>query len=461
LILSIIWRLDPHFPDNAAFLKAVPVCTMLCWLALCYWFARRYGKLPANAALWILFFVAANQWSLIEVGALMSDTLFAALLLATVAVLMEADQRGSVLWAAVAGLLAAAAFHTRTAGLPIAGAGVLALAFRKRFRQAAVFGGIVIVFIGGWIVWQRQAVDLGNSLENYYTAKDYAALNLMGSHLPFSVHRYIFFKNLYLLAAYPARCVFSFLIPFSLSQALFGLLLWGVMARGFWKAPGFFLPARVLIAIYPIMTTLLMWEPSRYWLPLLPILLVFAYFGLPARTPVWAVPALAIMPLLVAFTIARYTRQTLVPAWPLSSLAARRAVQWSKFSQLQEWIRDHAAPKGVVLAFFDFATYLYSGHQSIRPFIVNDAEFFHGFHGDNNDKIRICLEVIRKYNVMYLIETGDEGAPPEREAYARIRDYLLSAGRIRLLKELAPQYRIFEILSPPSAAQDAVRTERP
>jgi hypothetical protein len=306
------------------------------------------------------------------------------------------------------------------------------------------------VFIGGWMVWQRQAVDLGNSLENYYTAKNYAALNLIGSHLPFSVHRHIFFKNLFFLAAYPAQSVFSFLIPYSLrySQAVFGLLLWGVIARGFWKAPVFFLPARVLLTIYPLMTTLVISEPSRYLVPRLPILLVFAYFGLPSRAPVWAVPALAIMPLLVAFTIAGYTRQTHVPAYPLSGLARRRAVGWSKLSQVQQWIRDHATPKGVVLAYYDPVTYLYSGHQSIRPFFVNDAEYVHGFHGDNNDRIRICLEVIQKYNAMYLIETGDDGTSADREAFARIRDYLLSAGRIRLLKELAPQYRIFEILSP-------------
>lgn len=454
LLLSIMWRMNPHFPENAALLKAVPVAATLGWLILCYWFVRRYGHVPVQAALWIVFFVAVNQWSLFNVGTLMSDTLFAALALAAVAALIQADQWPSIWPAVAAGLLVSAAYYTRTAGLPIALAGVLALGARRRIRQAAVFGGIVGVAIAAWMLWQRQAVDLGSLLENYYTAKGYVAYTLFGRHFPLPVDARIFAKNLYYLAGYPAQWMFGLLAPYSLRYLfpLFGLFFWSFILRGLWKAPSSFLPAKFLAIIYSGMLVFYIWPPDRFLLPLLPLLLLFAYYALPARTPVWLVPALALMPLFLAFSATKTTLDRHVATVPLSGWAGDPGgVEWGKIAQVQNWVRAHGPPGAVVLADYDPAFYLYSGHKSIRPYYVAGSDLFYGLRRDGRRNIRECLQVIAKYRPKYLVETGHDSL--EEPTYPEMISYLTSTGKIRLLKQIAPHYRIFEVEEPGTAQQ--------
>ncbi len=447
LLLAAAWRIDPHFPGNAALLKAVPVGAMLGWLLLCYWFARRYGKTPAWAALWIVFFAAANQWSVFSVGTLMSDSLFAALALAAIALLVEADRRPSLWIVAAAGIAASAAYYTRTAGLPLAIAGALTLAARKRFQQAALFSGIVALFIAGWALWQRQAVDLGTYTENFYTAKGYVAYTLLGRHLTLPLEARIFVKNLYFLAAYPAGWIFCFPIPYSFRYIgpLLGAPFWLIAYRGFKRSPSWLLPAQIFTLAYLAMLVVYIWPPDRFLLAILPLLLLFAYFALPSRLPKWALPALAVMPLVLAFYSMKDTRDHQVASLAQPPWVGRSpVVDWSKISQVHNWIRDHAAPGAVVLANYDPAFYLYSGHQAIRPYYVAGANLFYGVPADIRLKISECLEVIAKYRARYIVETGHDDV--EEPDYARIIAYLNSTGRLRLIKEVAPHYRIFEIL---------------
>ena len=110
------------------------------------WLGARLGVAAALV-------VAVNP-VLLEYGHyVLSEAPFVALVLVSLWALEEGSP-----WPAWVGLAAAAAaFLTRTAGLPLLAAAVLAPAAARRWRQAAVAAAVALAAAGGWAAWQHVA----------------------------------------------------------------------------------------------------------------------------------------------------------------------------------------------------------------------------------------------------------------------------------------------------------------
>jgi len=444
-LLSIVWRIDPHFPQNGFLLKAVPAFAMAGWMMACYWFLRRYAWLPRHAALWILYFVAVNQWSLFTSGTLMSEALFSLLALGAIALLAHTAQRPPTGAVIAAALVASAAYHTRTAALPLIPAGGIALAAQKRYRHAALFCGIAMLLALPWLWWQRQATDAGTFAENYYTANGYRNLNVLGGRYSVEAAAHIVNKNLHFLAEYPAAWLFCVSFPpaWHRGYAVAGILFWLLALRGMLRAPPWLRAAQIFTVVTAGMLLLYAWPPERFVVPVLPLLLLFAYFAMPRRTPVWVAPALAILPLVLAYNEASSTRANHVaslkaPPW----IPSNQAPEWNDVAQVTDWIRDHVAPGAVVLADFDPTLYLYSGHPAIRISPLSGPEMFYGSDPSPRQKLAEAERIIAKDTPAYLIDTCCDPVPPDY-----LVDYLKSAGRLRLVYQGAPGYKIFAILA--------------
>ena len=156
-LVSLAWRINPHFPENIVLLKLIPGLAFVTWGVICFRFFRKYAFLTDAAGLWLLVFVAINQWALFTTQAVMSEAIFAALAMGALLFVAKAEDKSwysdrQVLFAA---LLAGAAYLTRTAGLALLLSVGIALLANRRYRQLVLFSGISALFVIGWIFWQQ------------------------------------------------------------------------------------------------------------------------------------------------------------------------------------------------------------------------------------------------------------------------------------------------------------------
>ena len=455
LVLAGMWRLNPHFPENIPLLKSIPILALFAWGAICFHYFRRHAQLPIPAILWILVFVATNPWSLFCSSLVLSETLFAALALASLAVAATATTvPTSSQWRILASaLLAGAAYQTRTAGVAVIVAIALWLLFQRRFRQAALFLAVTGVSVLAWMIWQRQVGDTETSIEAYYTAKNYTDWSSLSDAFSRMDKITVGVANFVLIWTYPSRVVFAFRFPAGTHAALpllTAVPFWILFVRGVRRAPSVMMPAALFILLSSGMLMLWVWPPERFLLPILPLLLLFVYYGLPAQAPRWVLASLVVLPVLVIFQASRATVADGFPQYPSFSWAVKRThaqIEWRKISRLYEWIKQNAAPDSVILANDDPAVYLYTGRKSIRPFKVDSADIMYGIHRPLALKIHDFERISDKFHAHYLLETASDDL--DQPDYSRILDQLKSDGRIKLLHEIAPQYRIWEISNGP------------
>jgi 4-amino-4-deoxy-L-arabinose transferase-like glycosyltransferase len=155
-LLAVVWKLFPEFPQNLFWLKLVPfACTLVWGVLACWLFREKTGS--ARVAMALTGWMAASPWVLFLGTALLSETLFAALMTGAL-VLLGRLERGRGGWTAVAGVavLSSGAFLTRTVGVTLIIVGGLILSMQGRWRQVAAFALICAALCGPWIWWQTQ-----------------------------------------------------------------------------------------------------------------------------------------------------------------------------------------------------------------------------------------------------------------------------------------------------------------
>ena len=180
LLLAMVWKVFPNFPNNVPVLKLVPIACLLAWLGMGVVFARRWGKLNWEAALWIAFFCAGTRWAVFLGSNFMSDLLFGALMLAGIHYLLSLqDSPHPMRTALLAGLCCAAAYNVRTAALAAIVGGIVALSMKKQWRLALVFGAIPVCAIAAWMAWQQGGPVFSNPIYAYYTSQNYKDWNLV------------------------------------------------------------------------------------------------------------------------------------------------------------------------------------------------------------------------------------------------------------------------------------------
>jgi hypothetical protein len=153
LLLAGLWRLWPAFPENVAVFKFVNVALLGVAAAIACRFAIE--RLPVGRAVAILALLcgACGYPALFLAGSVLSETLFLALLVATLRAaepLLEAPSIGrSVAVGALAGALAL----TRSIGVVVVPAVVLLLAWRRARVPALLVLVTSLAFLVPWQLW--------------------------------------------------------------------------------------------------------------------------------------------------------------------------------------------------------------------------------------------------------------------------------------------------------------------
>lgn len=139
-LLSMIWRLDPHFPEN------LPKVTALCWsllpmyVFLVFRVLRQWGLSQTEAA-GICALTALSPHVVLSGLMTMSELAFGVLLMATLLLLERSMTKPgtAITLTALAGIAGGIAFLTRTQGIALLISASFVLLWKRRWLQAAVF----------------------------------------------------------------------------------------------------------------------------------------------------------------------------------------------------------------------------------------------------------------------------------------------------------------------------------
>src|SRR6266850_2379174 len=328
-LLAVVWKLFPEFPQNLFWLKLTPFACTLVWGALAYQlFREKTGS--ARAAMALTGWMAIAPWMMFLGTALLSETLFAALMTGAL-VLLGRLETGRGGWTAVVGVavLTSAAFLTRSAGITLIVAGGLVLCMRGRWKQVAAFAVICVALCGPWIWWQAQQHSAALDHEPYYSRANYRSWNILLRFTP-AEKAQILSQNVLGALLAPAALVG---VPATgggpmLALALGALIVTGFVASLAWRPAAL----EIFVLMYGAVVLSWAWPPVRFVAPLLPVLLLYAYRGaqavgallrLRARETTAAMASLALLFLLLggwslgqtAFT-ARQTGAVCMPGVP-------------------------------------------------------------------------------------------------------------------------------------------------
>lgn len=164
-VLSIAWRVSPHYPDN------LPVAMFLCWIwlplsliAFRKWLMQ--AEISEDVGLLLGAMWALNPYVVLFSTAMLSEMQFTFLLLGSLLCLPKEKLQ----WALAAGLLAGLAFLSRTAGIALLPVALVYFGLRSQWKHMALFAGGMLPLVIGWFYWSFTNKTPGNdAVTLYYT----------------------------------------------------------------------------------------------------------------------------------------------------------------------------------------------------------------------------------------------------------------------------------------------------
>ena len=357
-LLSLVWRLNPSFPDNLPWLRMVPFVFGLSWGWLSWRLLRRLGMAPPAASVALLL-VAASPWVVFVSTTLLAETLFATLLTGGLLLIVRIDAGdGHRFDGFAAGVLLGGSLLARTAGIAPAIAALAFLAVRRRFGLCAQYAVGALATAAPWFWWVAQnASDPG--IDPFYSSNSYASWNILASY-SWSEKLTVVGVN----AAY-AMALGQF---WGLTAPVWVAVVAGIVGsvlvgRGLWVARTS--PVAVLVAAYLAMLLAWAWPPVRFLVPVLPLFVWLAFVSVGRRRRVVTVVAVA---LLASAGLANWQLVSAVREKGGTWFAAWGVNDWHAMRRQIDWIDRETPRDAVVVAIHDPTYYLFTGRKALRPF---------------------------------------------------------------------------------------------
>jgi len=191
LLLSFVWRLNPHFPGNLFLLMLLVWMALPLFLAGAAFYFRDLGFGVWKTGLlcaWLAVTPVVASFSM----AAMTELWFGALLAAAVTLAERLERRGARWWqAAGTGAVAATAALTRSAGVFLLASVPALLLRRRRFRSAFWFLATAGLPLAVWNLWKLMHPPPSDDLVTlYYTSYSAYQLATVGLFNPALVTPY-------------------------------------------------------------------------------------------------------------------------------------------------------------------------------------------------------------------------------------------------------------------------------
>ncbi len=462
-LLAVVWKIFPGFPDNAIPLKMVPLFGTFFWVWLLHMFIKEKEK-NTDISTGIILTTLASPWVVFFSVVILSETIFAFLCTGALIYLNRLEgnpaekENCSLL---LSSIFAAAAFLTRTAGLPLLFAGTIPLLIKRRYRTCVRFFLLYAIFISPWLFWQAIHHGSYSWPNSYYTSSTYQNWNILVNY-PLAIKAEILAKNLLFLLFAPTyllginlRWLGTLYFPYTISILItsFSLL-------------GFFRDLRdgiksihLFLLFYYGMLLVWVWPPIRFVVPIFPFWLYFAYKGirlvctnLSSRVRILRIVNEGLVILLcLCLGSALYSYSSKIlrihqASVPTSNSPTDENFDWTGMSSLLAWIRENTPSDSVLLGNLDPIIYLYTGRKAVRGFFANPYLLYYSENSDESiGSESDLLGVLITQKVNYIIRAPAESFK-EVPIFNRMLDrMLLNDERIfRLVKEGSlPGYKVY------------------
>lgn len=435
-VLSLVWRLWPHFPDNVMALKSVPLLCAIAWFVVTYTLLLRMGAKEAPAR-WIVLIAAASPTVIFLSTNLMSEAMFGALFMGALLAANSAEQSNSSKMACVAGVCAGLAFLTRTIGISLLVGIPAALIFQRCFRNFCCFLLASLPVACTWPLWtliHRTAADL---ITSDYTSASYQSWNIIFNY---SVH-----EKLRVLQANILAVVLS---PVELLG--FPLPLWMAIVASLLLLALILTKRAQLNATYCVIATYLLicicwaWPPDRFIAVILPLIL----FTIWDSCSLLALRRIAAVLGCIGLCVALYGDLRRVPTTVSEGQFYFSAgTNWWELKNVYSWLSRNAPKGSAVLANLDPTVFLYTGRKSMRNFVEDPIRLFYTRGAPTNDPPGYLEAIIRSASATFLIVTPDEefGVLPRNVEQFRATH----PGVLELVSRPGanPEYQIYRIRS--------------
>lgn len=374
LLLAALWKFAPEFPRNIIVFQVANAVL----LALSAWgvaaFARRVLGWRLAAAI-VVAIAATVSYPLLGLsGHLLSETLFAAVLMLALILAERAAANGSTtrdVWIAAA--VGALLTLVRTHGIAIIAALVVLLLMRRRTRQAGYVAIAALVVLLPWQLWiVMNDGAIVEPLRGKYAS--YGPWLLDGLRGGIGFVWGTFANNV-------REVIALFADRFSLSDHALPRQVTGVVVAAALLVGGFGLrrraPVTVLFAALYIVV-LLVWpfNPWRFlyaaW-PVVVILLggaVHLLYEHRPRNMVVANLGLVMLTILVLGAIRQDSRAYQSRAWYHPAQRAASAI-----GPVVRWVAENTAPQDVVAVDAEQIVYLFTGRRAVPPAPFTAAEY--------------------------------------------------------------------------------------
>jgi hypothetical protein len=165
LYLSIIWKLNPNFPENLWMARVFNWILLVACLALSWIYFRKEG-LSEGRSMLLVALLGLNPYMILFGTNTFSEVFFICWLLG--AFLLA--RRDGIHWAILAGAVAGCAYLSRTAGIALLISMPAWYLWKRDLRRAIAFAAGMLPFVLGWMIWSRHnIIHTADQTIIYYT----------------------------------------------------------------------------------------------------------------------------------------------------------------------------------------------------------------------------------------------------------------------------------------------------
>src|SRR5215469_7745304 len=170
LLLSLVWKLSPSFPENLPYMMVLSVLAGLVSLILVWLYLTRCGYAGPRQALLVLGLTALSWRTVVLSSGVYSELFFEALSIGAL-FLTEKHERNGGRWTTglCLGSVMGLAFLTRTSGLALVLAIIAYNVLRRRVRGALLPIALALCFILAWVGWSFLNSPTSNGENAAYT----------------------------------------------------------------------------------------------------------------------------------------------------------------------------------------------------------------------------------------------------------------------------------------------------
>ena len=374
LYLSLAWRWHPNFPGNLKTASALQAALLPVYLALLLGVLRQLGYSWRRTFLVAALTTVTFQLIVLTVT-LFSELLFGCFLLAAILAVEHSardENHARIGWALAGGALAGLAYLTRNAGLPLFAAVPLFYALRKRASLSLYFCAAAVPLAAAWHAWVllHPNPDSGGYGISYFA--EY--LRVVRVNGPWAG----IYQQLGTLSGAIAENFFPGFLRALAGIPLHHVIFAAAIAGGIRLGRRRQWPVFLIFTAFYLLLIVCWWYAglARLVMPVWPMLVagiaeearhIASLFNKTSERSWSRQPALsrqlpvAVALLLACALVLRNDRA----AWAMteSAMSAERT-QRQRDLQALSWMREHASPDTVALAWKDAVSFLYAGIPS-------------------------------------------------------------------------------------------------